>query len=79
VIQVLKSFKSSDIPESKESEPDEWASMDIVKIIYKDVPENLHMPAHGGVMQILRKLEEEEKVVQHRKTEKWRIRNRAAL
>jgi len=79
VIQVLRSFKSSDIPESKDSEPDEWASIDIVKIIYKDVPENLHIPAHGGVVQILRKLEEEEKVVQHPKTEKWRIRNRAAL
>ncbi|CZR57526.1 probable metallo-beta-lactamase domain protein [Phialocephala subalpina] len=73
VIQVLKSSTS------KNSEADEWESMEIVKIIYKDVPENLHVPAHGGVMQILRKLEEEEKVVQHTKTEKWRIRNRAAL
>lgn len=73
VIQVLKSSRSEG------SEPDEWDSMEVVKIIYKDVPENLHVPAHGGVMQILRKLEEEEKVVQHTKTEKWRIRNRAAL
>jgi ribonuclease/clavin/mitogillin len=78
VIQVLKS-KSSDMSRSKDSQPDEWASMDIVKIIYKDVPENLHLPAHGGVMQILRKLEEEEKVVQNPKTEKWSIRDRAAL
>ncbi|KUJ14739.1 metallo-beta-lactamase domain-containing protein [Mollisia scopiformis] len=78
VVQILKS-KSSNTAESQNSEPDEWASMDIVKIIYKDVPENLHVPAHGGVMQVLRKLETEEKVVQHPKSEKWRIKDRAAL
>lgn len=78
VIQVLKSSKSSDQSGSK-GQPDEWASMDIVKIIYKDVPENLHVPAHGGVMQILGKLKEEEKVVQNPKTERWSIRDRAAL
>jgi ribonuclease/clavin/mitogillin len=75
IIEVLKSSKSSD----KSGQPDEWASMDIVKIIYKDVPENLHIPAHGGVMQVLKKLEVEEKVAQNPKTERWSIRDRAAL
>ncbi|KAL8703371.1 MAG: hypothetical protein Q9225_008121, partial [Loekoesia sp. 1 TL-2023] len=38
--------------------------MDMVKIIYKDVPENLHEPAAHGVVQILQKLAKEEKVEQ---------------
>ena len=37
--------------------------MELVKIIYKDVPENLHEPAAQGVLQILQKLEGEGKVV----------------
>lgn len=45
---------------------------DLVKIIYKDVPENLHDAAERGVVQILEKLLKEGKV---EKTEegKWRI------
>ena len=38
--------------------------MDLVKVIYKDVPEALHVPAAGGVVQILNKLLREGKVVQ---------------
>lgn len=76
VIQVLKSPNSTAV---MTSESEGWASMEIVKVIYKDVPENLHLPAHGGVMQILHKLEVEEKVIHDEKTEKWRIRNRSAL
>ena len=79
VIQVLKSSKSSPGIEANVDEVDDWTSMEIVKIIYKDVPENLHMPANGGVVQILRKLEEEEKVVEDQKTGRWRLRDRAAL
>ncbi|KAH7395689.1 metallo-beta-lactamase domain-containing protein [Cadophora sp. MPI-SDFR-AT-0126] len=78
VIQVLKSKKSSPGVEAS-SEPDDWTSMEIVKVIYKDVPENLHLPAKGGIMQILRKLEEEDKVVEDSKSERWSIKNRAAL
>jgi len=79
VVQVLKSSKSSPGLETKANEPDDWTSMEIVKIIYKDVPENLHLPANGGVVQVLQKLEEEEKVVQDSKRETWRLKNRAAL
>ncbi|PBP18732.1 metallo-beta-lactamase domain-containing protein, partial [Diplocarpon rosae] len=78
VMQVLKSCKSSrgvDVA----SEPDKWTSMDIVKVIYKDVPESLHLPANGGVIQILRKLEAEEKVVEDSKSERWSLKKRAAL
>lgn len=78
VIQVLKSSKSPSGAEAS-SEPDNWTSMEIVKVIYKDVPENLHLPANGGILQILRKLEEEEKVVEDSKSARWSIKNRAAL
>lgn len=37
--------------------------MELVKVIYKDVPENLHEPASKGVLQILQKLKTQEKVV----------------
>ncbi|CZT00862.1 probable metallo-beta-lactamase domain protein [Rhynchosporium agropyri] len=78
VIQVLKSTKSAPGVESS-NEADDWTSMEIVKIIYKDVPENLHIAANGGIIQILRKLEKEERVVEDSKSERWSIRNRAAL
>jgi len=81
VIKVLKSSKASPSlgADAGAGEPDEWTSMEIVKIIYKDVPENLHLPANGGVVQILRKLEEEDKVVECTATDGWRIKNRSAL
>jgi endoribonuclease LACTB2 len=77
VIQVLKSSRNE--PGVVTGEPDAWTSMEIVKIIYKDVPESLHLPANGGVVQVLRKLEEEDKVVEDGRTERWSLRNRAAL
>lgn len=79
VLQVLKSSKSSPGVEAKAAELDDWTSMEIVKIIYKDVPENLHLPANGGIIQILLKLLEEDKVVEDSETQKWRIKDRAAL
>lgn len=79
VIQVLKTTRSPEDAGIEASELDEWTSMEIVKIIYKNVPESLHIPANGGVVQILRKLEEEDKVVENSKTGRWSIKNRAAL
>lgn len=79
VIHVMKSPKTSSPVVEAQGEPDEWTSMEIVKIIYKDVPENLHIPANGGIRQILMKLEQEDKVVENSETEKWRIKERALL
>ncbi|KAH8661409.1 beta-lactamase-like protein [Tricladium varicosporioides] len=79
VIQVLKSIKSSQAQSTSQGEPGDWSSMDIVKIIYKDYPENLHAPANGGVLQILRKLQDEDKVFEDSSTGKWRFKNRATL
>ncbi|KAK5114312.1 hypothetical protein LTR62_002563 [Meristemomyces frigidus] len=43
-------------------EAEGWSSMGIVKVVYKGYPENLHAPAEGGVVQVLRKLEGEGRV-----------------
>lgn len=79
VIQVLKSTREKPEVQVTGGEPDDWTSMEIVKVIYKDVPENLHLPAQGGIRQILYKLLEEDKVVEDPATERWRIKGRAAL
>lgn len=78
VVQVLKSDKAN--PDQPfQGKPDEWTSMEIVKIIYRDVPENLHDAANKGVVQILRKLKAEDKVVEITANETWRIKQRAVL
>lgn len=76
VIQVLKSQnpKAADAGERK---PGQWTSMEIVKVIYKDVPENLHIPAEGGVLQVLVKLQDEGKVDED--DELWSVREKALL
>ena len=53
-------------------------AMELVKVIYKDVPENLHEPAERGVLQVLRKLEREGRVVQM-EGQRWRLAGKAAL
>lgn len=50
--------------------------MELVKVVYKDVPENLHVPAANGVVQALRKLKSEGKVAQ-RQHERWQIVDKA--
>ena len=55
-----------------------WESMQMVKIIYKDVPENLHGPAEGGLLQVLRKLEGEGKV-EKGSDGRWRLGKKAVL
>ncbi|KAK6608271.1 metallo-beta-lactamase superfamily protein [Botrytis cinerea] len=77
VIQVLKSAKNSGVTVSSDEEADEWTSMEIVKIIYKNVPENLHIPANGGIVQILNKLHSDERVVKEQ--DRWKLKTRAAL
>jgi ribonuclease/clavin/mitogillin len=56
----------------------EWGSMEMVKVIYKDVPENLHEPAEGGLLQLLRKLEGEGRV-EKANNGKWRLGKKAVL
>lgn len=54
-----------------------WEPMELVKVIYHDVPETLHLPAQGGVMQVLQKLEKEGKV--SKEGDRWALNERPAL
>ncbi|EAA62684.1 hypothetical protein AN5524.2 [Aspergillus nidulans FGSC A4] len=50
-----------------------WTPLEIVKIIYTDVPENLHLPAANGVVQVLSKLEAEGKVIHDTDSDRWTL------
>jgi len=56
---------------------DGWESMQVVKVIYKDYPEHLHLPAEGSVLQVLKKMEKEGKV--QKDGERWKLTSKAAL
>lgn len=56
-----------------------WRSMEMVKVIYSDIPENLHAPAEGGVKQVLGKLEKDGRVVCHPEQGVWSLSSKAAL
>ncbi|KAF4308346.1 putative metallo-beta-lactamase domain protein [Botryosphaeria dothidea] len=56
-----------------------WKSMQIVKEIYKDVPETLHEAAQRGILQVLDKLTDEGKVNHDPSAESWRLAGKAAL
>ncbi|KAJ5156287.1 metallo-beta-lactamase domain protein [Penicillium capsulatum] len=55
-----------------------WTPLDLVKVIYRDVPENLHLPASHGVSQVLMKLEGEGRVVQD-DSGAWKLGEKPAL
>jgi endoribonuclease LACTB2 len=54
-------------------------SMDLVKIIYQDTPENLHFAASRGVVQILEKLLVEGKVSHNEEEGTWAPTSKAVL
>ncbi|KAG9551570.1 Metallo-hydrolase/oxidoreductase, partial [Aureobasidium melanogenum] len=54
-----------------------WQSMDMVKVIYKGYPENLHAPAEKGVLQVLDKLKKEGRV--HENEGVWFLQSKPAL
>jgi ribonuclease/clavin/mitogillin len=55
------------------------ASMDLVRMIYQDTPENLHFAASRGVVQILEKLLAEGKVVHDEEQNTWMPVEKAVL
>lgn len=71
VIQTLalKPTGASSEPSGESRGVSAWTAMGLVKVIYQDVPENLHQAACGGVMQILHKLEAEGRV--SKQGDKW--------
>ncbi|PGH26596.1 hypothetical protein AJ80_01725 [Polytolypa hystricis UAMH7299] len=61
----------------KEVSPDRtsglWTPIELVKAIYRAVPEELHLPASNGVIQVLMKLEQEGKVTHELQSGRWGI------
>ena len=80
VIQVLKTgdVGSAEATEDGGRPTAALTPIEIVKVVYKDVPENLHEPAEKGLLQVLRKLERDGKVAQVSRS-RWQIQGRAAL
>lgn len=56
-----------------------WTSMDIVKVIYKDYPQNLWEPAERGILQILDKLLKEGKVTHDEAKGTWSLAGKSSL
>lgn len=77
IIQTLQSNENSS--ETEASGKKAWEPMELVKVIYRDVPENLHLPALGGVMQVLQKLEKEGRARREEGSEKWVLTDRSSL
>ncbi|KAB5526296.1 metallo-beta-lactamase superfamily protein [Coniochaeta sp. 2T2.1] len=73
VVQTLRERRS----DVEAEEAAAWTPMELVRVIYADVPESLHPAAANGVVQILRKLEREGRVSPE--GERWRLNGRSPL
>ena len=62
---------------NKQTGTTSWKPIELVQVIYHDVPESLHLPAQGGVIQVLQKLEKEGRASQD--NDKWTLTNHPAL
>ncbi|OAA73757.1 Beta-lactamase-like protein [Cordyceps fumosorosea ARSEF 2679] len=71
VVQVMRSTKSDG--------SQNWTGMEVVKIIYREVHEDLHLAACAGVLQILRKLEQEGRAARADDGDSWVLAGQAAL
>lgn len=70
ITQTLRSVNDA-------TETASWEPMELVKVIYQDVPESLHLPAQGGVIQVLQKLEKEGRAT--KEGGRWVMTDRSAL
>lgn len=81
-LNVLRYGRTSRPEDSEETGKEvvakEWGSMELVKVIYRDVPENLHEPAEHGLKMVLEKLKGDGSVTQT-PGGKWRISEKAIL
>lgn len=77
VMRVLREGVKKDEP-SPERETS-WTPIELVKVIYRDVPESLHLPASHGVLQVLMKLEAEGKVEHDMRSGKWSVSTRGPV
>ncbi|KAI8627506.1 putative metallo-beta-lactamase domain protein [Xylariaceae sp. FL1651] len=78
VLQTLDSAKEISSAPGDSAVGNAWTPMELVKVIYHDVPESLHIPASYGVVQILKKLQDEDKVV-FAEGDRWRLKERPNL
>jgi ribonuclease/clavin/mitogillin len=62
-----------------QTKEDGLTSMDIVKVIYKDYPQNLREPAEKGILQILDKLQKEGKVTYDKEKKTWALSGKSSL
>ncbi|RFU75491.1 metallo-beta-lactamase superfamily [Trichoderma arundinaceum] len=73
VLRVMRAGNSGNISNDRGT----WTAMAIVKVVYKDVREDLHMAACGGVLQMLAKLEQEGRVKQI--NNEWQLQDTKSL
>ncbi|KAJ5391239.1 metallo-beta-lactamase domain protein [Penicillium cosmopolitanum] len=80
VVRVLRWGKLDVSPGEQSPEPKRsWTPLQLVKVIYKDVPENLHLPASHGIGLVLHKLEDEGRVVHDSESGEWSLSEKSAL
>lgn len=74
IIRVLR-YGKLDVGEHERSPERKlaWTPIEVVKIIYRDVPESLHLPAANGVIQVLDKLEAEGRVIHDTDSGRWTL------
>ncbi|EYE91031.1 putative metallo-beta-lactamase domain protein [Aspergillus ruber CBS 135680] len=73
VVRVLR-YGKLDVGDEKSPERKGWwTPLELVKAIYKDVPESLHLPASHGVLQVLMKLEDESRTIHDSLSGKWSL------
>lgn len=74
VLRVLR-YGKLEVGEGEESpeRKGSYTPLELVKRIYQGVPENLHLPASHGVLQVLMKLEDEGKTVHDTTSGAWSL------
>ncbi|KAJ5949392.1 hypothetical protein N7454_000976 [Penicillium verhagenii] len=73
VLRVLRYGQLDVSVEDPSPERKAWTPLELVKRIYRDVPESLHLPASHGLLQVLMKLEDEGQTVHDSESGKWRL------
>ncbi|KAJ5935003.1 hypothetical protein N7466_004550 [Penicillium verhagenii] len=73
VLRVLRYGQLDISVEDPSPERKAWTPLELVKQIYRGVPESLHLPASHGVLQVLMKLEDEGQTVHDSESGEWRL------
>ncbi|KAI1435865.1 metallo-beta-lactamase superfamily protein [Xylaria sp. CBS 124048] len=72
-LQVIETLGYAKEMSETTGDSNTWTPMELVKVIYRDVPESLHVPASHGVVQILHKLQSEDRAFPDQKGG-WRLK-----